>query len=43
MNYKLLYKKPLIIKYINGVIYKLSLLYNKNLFIIHSNMYRHRI
>lgn len=41
MNFKLLYKKSILIKYINGTVYKLKVLYNKNLFIMHSDLYRH--
>jgi hypothetical protein len=43
MNYKLLYKKQILVKYISGILYKLEVLYDKNLFIMHSNVYRHNI
>ena len=43
MGFKKLYKKQIIIKYLNNIVYKLDLIYNKNLFIMYSDIYRHKI
>jgi hypothetical protein len=38
-----LYKKKILVKYTFNIIYKLLLLYNKNLFVIYNDIYRHKV
>lgn len=43
MNFKKLYKKQVMLKYLNNIVYKISSLYNKNLFVMYSDIYRHKV
>lgn len=43
MKFKYLYNKNIVIKYLNNIVYKIDLIYNKNLFIMYNEMYKHQI
>ena len=43
MKFIKLYRKKISIKYLNNIVYNIDSVYNKNLFIMYSDIYRHKV